>query len=269
MKLTNDVKAIVLDLDGTLLNSQKEVSERSKRAILTAHERGLAIIFATARPPRSVNDFLCRELQEIASVVYYNGALSVDNQLGRKHYPIEQMLTEEILNYIHTNQPDAYISIESEDIWYSSQNLDYKQVMKVTTNPTVVTIDELRKIQASKILISQCYDYKSLQELFEGKVNIIRTDSGSLIQIMDKDVSKERAVIDICTAKRISMDYVMSFGDDWNDFNLFRESGLPVAMGNAIPELKEIAFFVTGNNDEEGVAQVLEQITFGTNPIKN
>lgn len=179
------------------------------------------------------------------------------------------MLTEEILNYIHTNQPDAYIFIESEDVWYSSQTLGYKQIMKVTTNPTVVTIDELRKIQASKILISQCYDYKSLQELFANKVNITRTDSGSLIQIMDKDVSKERAVIDICTAKKIPMGYVMPFGDNWNDFNLFRESGLPVAMGNAIPELKEIAFFVTGSNDEAGVAQALEQIIFAANPSKN
>ncbi|WP_410981636.1 Cof-type HAD-IIB family hydrolase [Bacillus cereus] len=269
MKLIHDVKVIVLDLDGTLLNSQKEVSERSKRAILAAHETGLAVIFATARPPRSVNTFLSRELQEIASVVYYNGALSVDNLLGRKHYPIEQTFTEEILDYMHTNQPEAYISIESEDFWYSSQTLDYRQTMKVTTNPTVVTIDELRKIQASKILISQCYNYKALQELFEDKVNIIRTDSGSLIQIMKKDASKERAIIDICTAKRIPMDHVMPFGDDWNDFNLFMESGLPVAMGNAIPELKEIAFFVTGSNDEEGVAQVLEQIIFASNPIKN
>ncbi|WP_252195477.1 MULTISPECIES: HAD hydrolase family protein [Bacillus cereus group] len=84
--------------------------------------------------------------------------------------------------------------------------------MKVTTIPTVITIDELRKTQASKILISQCYDYKSLQELFANKVNIICTDSESLIQIMDKDVSKKRAVIDICAAKSISMDCVMLFG---------------------------------------------------------
>ncbi|MEK4469267.1 MULTISPECIES: HAD family hydrolase [Bacillus] len=55
----------------------------------------------------------------------------------------------------------------------------------------------------------------------------------------------------------------------WGDFNLFREGGFPVAMGNVIPELKEIASFVTGSNDEEGVAQMLEQIIFAANPSKN
>lgn len=101
MDIANKVKAVVLDLDGTLLNTQKEVSERSKKAIFAAHERGITIIYATARPPRSVDIFLTKELQEIASIVYYNGALTVDNLLGfRKHYPIEQEFTVEILDYM-------------------------------------------------------------------------------------------------------------------------------------------------------------------------
>ncbi|MEK4469265.1 MULTISPECIES: hypothetical protein [Bacillus] len=69
------------------------MSGRRKKAILTAHEKGLAVIFAIVRSPISVNDLLCRKLQAIVSVVYYNGALSIDNQLGKKHYPLEQMLT--------------------------------------------------------------------------------------------------------------------------------------------------------------------------------
>lgn len=92
-------------------------------------------------------------------------------------------------------------------------------------------------------------------------MNIVCTDAGTLIQIMAKGVSKGRAIRDLCMQKNIPMSSVMAFGDDWNDLELFQACGFPIAMGNAIPELKDIAYFVTGTNDEEGgVARVLERL---------
>ncbi|MBM7602477.1 Cof subfamily protein (haloacid dehalogenase superfamily) [Metabacillus crassostreae] len=261
MEIINQVKAIVMDLDGTLLNNKKEVSERSKGAILSAYEKGITIIFATARPPRSVDIFLTKELQEISSIIYYNGAFIVDNLSGtRKHFPIQQTIMIEIVYYLLSTQPETNISIESEDNWYSYKALNYIQTLRVLANPIVLPLEEFKKVNSSKILISHCNEYKSIIDQFGDKVNIIQTDSGSLIQIMDKNVSKENAVMDLCMQKGIEMDYVMSFGDDWNDFNLFKESGFSVAMGNAIPELKQVASFVTKSNDEEGVAIVIEEV---------
>lgn len=259
MKRINDVKAIVLDLDGTLLNSKKEVSERSRKAILEVYNKGIVVIFATARPPRSVNAFLSQKLQDIAAVVYYNGALVKDDTIGyRQHYPIESATTAEIIEYVATRQHEARLSIESEDIWYSHQILDYKNAMNTVTNPIIVSLNELKKIQASKVLITDYPCYEQLQKQFEHKVNLVCTDAGTLIQIMAKGISKERAITDLCIQKDILMSSVMAFGDDWNDFELFRACGFPIAMGNAIPELKDVAYFITDTNDEEGVARVLE-----------
>ncbi|MFD2330766.1 HAD family hydrolase [Cohnella sp. GCM10020058] len=69
--------AIVLDLDGTLLNSGKQVSDRNRLAVRTCYEKGIKIIYATARPPRSVRQFLPEELISIGAFVYYNGAQAV------------------------------------------------------------------------------------------------------------------------------------------------------------------------------------------------
>ncbi|MEK5036700.1 HAD family hydrolase [Sporosarcina sp. FSL K6-3457] len=262
MDETQNVKAIVLDLDGTLLNSKKEVSERSIKAILEAYNKGIIVIFATARPPRSVKDFLPQKLQDIAATVYYNGALVKDDTAGySQHYPIESAITDEIIEYVATRHPEAPLSIESEDIWYSHQILDYKNAMNTVTNPTIVPLNELKKIQASKLLITDYPYYEQLRKQFEHKVNIVCTDAGTLIQIMAKGVSKGRAIRDLCMQKNIPMSSVMAFGDDWNDLELFQACGFPIAMGNAIPELKDIAYFVTGTNDEEGgVARVLERL---------
>lgn len=266
MELIKNVKTIVLDLDGTLLNSKKEVSERNKKAILTAHEQGIIVIFATARPPRSVKDFLPHELQNIATMVYYNGALIVNKALDyRQHYPIDSAIISEIIEFVITYQADACLSVESEDTWYSNKTLDYKKAMNTDVNPTVISLNELKKVNASKLLISQYSHHEKLQKQFEHKVNTICTDAGTLTQIMAKGVSKEQAIKEICIQNNIPISDVMVFGDDWNDLELFYACGFPIAMGNAIPELKDIAYFITDTNDEDGVAQVLEKLTCTVN----
>ncbi len=82
---------------------------------------------------------------------------------------------------------------------------------------------------------------------------------------MAKGVSKEQAIKEICIQNNIPISDVMVFGDDWNDLELFYACGFPIAMGNAIPELKDIAYFITDTNDEDGVAQVLEKLTCTVN----
>lgn len=266
MNFTQNVKAVVLDLDGTLLNSQKEVSERNERAILDAYKKGISIIFATARAPRSVRVFLSQELRNIASTIYYNGALVIDSVTGyRKHYPIESAVTEEIIEFVVNQDDDACLSIESEDIWYSNKALDYSKAMNAVVNPIIVSLTELKTIRASKILISQYAYYESLQEIFKEKTNVICTDNGTLVQIMAKHVSKQQAVLNLCREHHISMDEVMAFGDDWNDIELLTACRFPIAMGNAIQELKEIAYYTTKDNDEDGVAHVLEQLGYTVN----
>ncbi|CAG7629046.1 HAD family hydrolase [Paenibacillus allorhizosphaerae] len=257
------IAAIVLDLDGTLLNSAKKVSPRNLEAVLHCRERGIPVIVATARPPRTLANMLPESLQQLDAMIYYNGAMVVSENLGvRAHYPIEAALLAEFVDYLTDSNGDPSISVEVEDQWYSNADLDYSVLMNVTSRPQMIRLEDIRTLSASKLLLSN-FDQQRVRlmvDRFGDRANIVVTDSGELIQIMRKDVSKESAVARLCDMWGISMREVMVFGDDYNDIGLFGTCGYPVAMGNAVEDLKQIAYEVTATNDQDGVAVVLERI---------
>jgi predicted HD superfamily hydrolase involved in NAD metabolism len=253
--------AIVLDLDGTLLNSRKEVSLRNAKAVLDCHRQGIHIIFATARPPRTVNKILPEELLSIGSFIYYNGAQYACTGTGLEwHESIDAALTAQVLDFCIARDPQIEISMEVRDEWFSARPLDYSEGLRTDHNPVVKTLEQLRELSATKVLLTRCGFFEELRTAFAGSVNLLLTDNGQLVQISSPQASKEAGVSRLCGSLGIPLDEVMAFGDDYNDLGLFRICGWPVAMGNAIPELKEIAAEITCTHDEDGVALVLETL---------
>jgi Cof subfamily protein (haloacid dehalogenase superfamily) len=252
---------IVLDLDGTFLNSEKQVSERNYNAVLKCYQQGMKIIFATARPPRSVNHFLPEDLRSMGSFIYYNGAYIACPLTGINHHePINSKLTAELLDYCLNSYPELDINLEVKDEWMSLREHDYSSITKVKEIPAVKSLDELKNQEATKVLFSGKIDVESLRERFSSKVNIVITDNGELVQITSEKASKENAVTLLCESLGIPLEKAIVFGDDYNDIGLFRICGWPVAMGNAISQLKEISKEITDTNDNDGVAKVLERI---------
>jgi len=251
---------IVLDLDGTLLNSEKQISQRNLSALQKLTSEGIHLIFATARPPRAVN-FENVNLSSFGTIVFYNGALFQCNVTDQEiHYSISKELVGSILDYCLLVDPDANLSVEVKDKWFTNKSLDYREMMKVTTNPTIISIEELKTYDCTKILIT---DYKNIEDIvyrFGDQVHILNTDDGKLIQIMSVRSSKENAVKYLIESQGYKMGDVMCFGDDFNDLGLFQSCGYSIAMGNAIRELKEIATEITETNDNDGVALIIERI---------
>lgn len=252
------INAIVLDLDGTLLNSNKEVSHNNMKAIQSCHNRNIKIMIATARPPRAVKSLLPPQLLKICSFIYYNGSYIEDqmNQL-EYHFSIDSVVTSEIIDYVLAEDPSVQISIESMDRWYSHQNIDYLS-FGVSSGPEYLDIEKIKNLSTTKILISKYANTTKLKDIYGEKANIIVTDNGSLIQIMALEGSKENAVRTLCQEYNIGTSSIVAFGDDFNDVGLFHECGYSVAMGNAIQELKDVATMVTDSNDNDGVAKALE-----------
>lgn len=252
---------IVLDLDGTLLNSNKQISERNYNAIIKCSDLGMKFIFATARPPRAVRSFLREELLQLGSFIYYNGALIDCKHTGtNEHFAIQSEVTAEILDYcLHCNS-DLDLSLEVKDDWLSLKEYDYTTLMRAKGSPIVKSLEELKRLEASKILFSGKLDMDLFQERFKHKINILITDDGQLIQLSSLRASKEDAVAVLCRAMNVSLENVMVFGDDSNDIGLFNACGWSVAMGNAIEELKWRAKEITDTNDNDGVAIILERL---------
>ncbi|WP_342551371.1 HAD family hydrolase [Paenibacillus sp. FSL R7-0652] len=252
---------VVVDLDGTLLKANKEVSERSIKAILNCASRGLKFIFATARPPRAVKVFLPKPLLKLGSFVYYNGAYIDCIHTGNNiHKAITPALTAEVLDYCLACNPDLDISLEVRDEWMSLKPYDAGTMMNVKGQPIVRSLTELKQQEASKILFTGNLGRAAFQKRFEAKLNILVTDAGELTQVSALNASKEEAVSLICDAMGASLQDVMVFGDDVNDIGLFDRCGWPVAMGNAIEALKCRAKEITDTNEHDGVAIILERL---------
>ncbi|MEH6943131.1 HAD family hydrolase [Bacillus sp. JJ722] len=132
--------------------------------------------------------------------------------------------------------------------------------MKVSKEPEMIEIEEMKLKSPTKILLSNVKNTEYFIQKFGDKVNIIMTDSAKLIQIMKVGVSKETAIANIADRLDLSLEKTMVFGDDFNDLGLFKLCGLPIAMENAIDELKRYAKKVTTSNDEDGVANILEKL---------
>lgn len=255
------ISAIVLDLDGTLLQSNKQISERNAKAVSQCYSLGLKVIFATARPPRTVKQFLPDELLQIGSFVYYNGAYIECLHTGLNiHIPIPASLTSDILDACILENPDIEISVEVLDEWMSLKPIDAALRAGVKQGPTETTLEQLRMQAATKVLISGSIRTEQSLKAYSSQLRILETDGGELIQISSREAAKELGVAAICRAYGIRLEEVAVFGDDYNDIGLFENCGWPVAMGNAIPELKQLAKETTATNDEDGVAIVLERM---------
>ncbi|GBF75805.1 hypothetical protein PA598K_04237 [Paenibacillus sp. 598K] len=254
------MRAIILDLDGTLLNSSKQVSRRAEDAILSCARSGMRIVFATARPPRTVARLLPASLREAGAFVYYNGAqIHCPHTDFAHHEAINPELVAALIDHCLAVDPDADLGLEVLDVWYALREVEEHVRMNVTGGPIVQSLEELKRHAATKVLVSGYASVEALLAAFGERLSIVVTDQGTLVQIASAQVSKEAGVRMLCKRYGIAMADTLVFGDDYNDLGLFRVCGWPVAMGNAVPELKQAAREVTATNDEDGVALVLER----------
>ena len=260
----SNIKAIVLDLDGTLLTTSKSVSPRNYRAVKACYDSGLRIIVATARPPRAVRQFL-KDAPFVDYTVFYNGALvTCELKKIQRHISISTEISRQISEFIMFQEPKSVISYEVNDFWYTSAPVPDSQCSQFGIRPTdpkpeVVNHDFIKRLSPTKILVLGYNQWTGISERFGDQVNVIATDDGVLVQIMHKLASKENGVQWVLEDIGLSPEDVMVFGDDFNDLGLFHLCGFPIAMGNGINELKNRAKFVTKSNDEDGVAVALEK----------
>lgn len=259
------IKAVVLDLDGTLLRSDRTISERTRLALDGVRELGLEIVIATARPPRAVTGMIPKEIVEANYIVYYNGALIANSKTGYfEHRALDTEIVAHILAEFGSLLADSCLTFETKDRWVCLPNLSISDRAMLQERygevPETVEREELLELPILKMLWRHSAHLSHLPGLFANRVSVLVTDGGTLVQISAKEATKEFAVAKVLGRMSINPADVMVFGDDYNDLGLFRLCGIPIAMGNAIPELQEISVLITHSNEDDGVATVLEQL---------
>lgn len=262
---------LALDLDGTLLTDDLRITERSRAAIRRARERGVAVMLASARPPRSMRRYH-QELELDTPVVAYNGALVWDVALGRPllHAPLVPDAARALVAFLRRQQPELNISLECGDRWYIDELTEEvrRAIEQYEVDPPhgIGCLDQVLGDEAeaiSKVLFRG--NVQTAEQLLAAlppglaeRLHI--TTSGEwFCEVMAAGATKAAAIE--WTAASLSLDArrILALGDSPNDIPMLQAAALGIAMANAPPVVQAAADAITASNNEEGVAQAIER----------
>lgn len=243
-----------VDLDDTLVRSDRSVSDRTLRALINWSALCGHVIIATGRPPRWTR-MIPEELHDYPWICY-NGAVAYEG--GEKVYEnlIDAQTVEEVVDLCLSHSVVERLALEIDDVHYSNLDVGRSDVQ------VVANLRDFARQPAAKILLTRATFQQLQPELaaFEGRIKALISDKVEMIQLMSPTASKGEALYVMLQRWGEDFTNVVAFGDDVNDVEMLRESGLGVAMANAVDALKSVANRITLSNDEDGVALVLEAL---------
>lgn len=250
MANSTNVKAIVVDLDRTLLHTDKTLSAYTVKVLKECKRNGIRIMVATARPLRTAEQY-CDMIGVDAMVVSNGARIICGNQ--RTEYGICQTSAEHLLNALNRH-PALRITLETGDCAYSNLPIaDYETIL----SDNLVDISSAEG--ALKILVH--LDNEETLALVKKELTddlYFTIAHGYLLQIMSISATKWngiKAMLDICNC---SPDETVYFGDDQDDIEPIKMCGLGVAVSNGIDDAKNVADCITESNDADGVAKFIE-----------
>ena len=262
------IKLVAIDLDGTLLTSTKTISPTTHRALRAALAKGVKIILATARPPRSVRHYY-HALKLDTPTINYNGALIWDepNQRVIEHTPLAADLARKIITLARKRFPEILVSVEILDKWYTDhfdENPDFMTETGKHFAPNFIgPIEAFLTVPITKLMLLGKPEWihaveRALPRRFGHTVTFTRSDN-FLLQIMSPGVSKAVALQHVAKLLKIDSRNVLAIGDAPNDIHMMQWAGLAIAPQNAWPIAKTAAHYLVPSNDDDGIATALKR----------
>ncbi|MFP4106842.1 MAG: Cof-type HAD-IIB family hydrolase [Phycisphaerae bacterium] len=272
-----NIHLVAIDLDGTLLNSGKEITETTSKILRTAREqKNVRIVLATARPPRSVRPFY--ELLDLDTpMINYNGALVYDPTCSRVvlHRPMACKTVRAIVDLARSVQPKVLVSAEVMDKWYTDYyDPAYDTETGLLYKPDVVgPVEQWLNQPITKLLLLGKPERlseveKHIQKRFLHQVSVVHTE-GHLMQIMHITAGKAQALRTVAGELNIPREQVMAIGDNANDVGMLQWAGVGVAMANAAEPVLRVADYVTDHHDADGAAHAIRRIILQGLPTRN
>ncbi|WP_077617610.1 Cof-type HAD-IIB family hydrolase [Bacillus sinesaloumensis] len=235
-------RLLAIDLDGTTLNDNKEITPATKYWVRKAGENGVVVSIATGRGRQSAETFR-KELALTSPMVYLNGAeiWKSPNNLLERHY----LMTQDILKLYHLAiQTDSWFWGFTEDRFIRKSDWQDELVNGKWMKFGLLN-DNLSLIKELKVQLERW-----------GHLEITQSSDNN-IEISTKGISKEYGIRKVCSLLNIELESVMAIGDSFNDLKLINSVGLGVAMENAADDVKNVADKITSSNEEDGVAKAI------------
>lgn len=264
------IKAIALDLDGTLLTSDKKISEVNKQILKDLENKGVKIFIVTGRTYVSAKPF-AEELDIDSAIIAYNGAKVVD-------YKNDEIIFELPLGKEHTKKVISlgkergfHINLYQNNQWFvedldREETLHYAKMTGLT--PIKKSFDDFENYDMTKITIQDMKNSQefnnfcqALKKLFGSEVYTAKSQY-FLFEILNKNVNKGIVLKKVLKTYGITPEECVAFGDASNDLEMLTSVKYGVAMGNSSLELKSQVNYITDTNDNNGVAKFLKKYFF-------
>lgn len=282
------MKLIASDMDGTLLNENGVISEANAKAVKKAIDHGIEFIVATgrsytaARTPLQTAGITC-------PIITLNGAVTYqENGEAVSSIPMEKQIANRIATecsslgmYVElfTNQGifsesrEHFIDVVVDIMRSSNPDISESEVREMVEQrfqleeisfvETLDTILKDKEIEIYKILSFAFEDnqLKEAKKQLRDETGAVITSSGDTnLEFNHPKAQKGLAIQQYIEAKGWKMEEVMTMGDNWNDASMLEMAGRGVAMGNAADQIKKLCNYETAANDEDGVAQAIEEM---------
>lgn len=268
-------KLILFDLDGTLLDEQKRLSDANREALERASAQGSEIVIATGRFYDGVPQKLL-DLPYLRYFILMNGAKVYDRVENKVLYQAEMDLAtaEKIFDYSETL--NATVDCYQNGVgWMSRQYYDHLEdyiedpVVCRTVRSHRIPIDDFREtvrrggstVQKIQFYFPDLSLRPSVMEWLSREVpHVVQSISVSTnLELNDAQATKGKALLALCQALDLDISQTAAFGDGTNDLDMLRYAGIGVAMANGAPEVRGTADLIAPTNGEDGVAFILNQ----------
>lgn len=260
-------EVIVLDLDGTLTNSKKVITPKTKEALMKAQRLGKTVVLASGRPTGGITK-LAEELQLAeygGFVLSFNGGRIIDCSNGLIVY--DRTVPNELIAPIY-EETDKFglglVTYKEQEIILGLNHNKYTDLEAEINHLPIREVEnfiDFVDFPVNKLLltgepklIKKAQD--SLRQMFGEQLNIFRSEP-FFLEIMPQSIDKAYSLGILLKHLNIDRSRMICCGDGFNDSSMIQMAGLGVAMANAQNEVKEVADYITASNDEDGVADVI------------
>ncbi len=263
------IRCCVFDLDGTLLNSNDKINPDTRDTLIALQDRGCYIVIATGRCDLQILEYI-DELKITGPIIACNGGyiknVKTGEALRARTFRPEHI--RELIDYCNEKDLDHMVYLKDR-VYYAEGSKRALKFIRYNENakpehrvPLCCIRDadmEYIYNNTLKLLVIGSPELKDVLDTHfnrDGRFTAVMSGE-NLIDIMPGRTSKGEGVSFLAEKLGIPLSQVAVFGDSPNDESMFRVAGFPIAMGNAEPEIKALACFVTRSNDDDGILHAL------------
>ena len=243
-------KMIVMDLDGTLLSEDKNISEYTLSILEKCKQNNILIGIATARSEKSSKRFT--DLINPDIMILNGGALVINknNEIIFDRF-LSEKTSDGIIKECIKNHNTDKLSVHTEEKVFVNYEHQYKEYVDFTKpfKHKVFKITLHTKDKNSLVLIEKEFPECELMNFSDEDYYVFA----------HKNAKKFDAINALSNKIKIHISEIISFGDDYNDIEMVKNCGIGIAMENGIDEIKNAAKYVCGNNNEDGVGKWIEE----------